>query len=212
MSNSIRIMSRKTRTSSWGELAFEFQHGNQVLAPEDKLRFRLKDDTVAQVSVVSTSYQPNTVMLIFDKVLWIHCMNNTDITACGWAGSVMQEYLNTEVLALLPDDLIEMIQPRTIRQKVNGRVYEWIGRLWLPSRTEVFGEKNDCDIDDTHLPFFKSRMNRMVVDSGDSLRWWWNRTVVSSTYFAFVSTTGNANAYYASAALGVRPCFLVRCG
>ena len=212
MSNSIQITSKKTRTSSWDELSFEFRHGNQVFAPEDKLWFKLKDNAVVQASVVSTNYSPNTAMFILDKIPWTHRMNNTDIVACGWAGCVMQEYLNTEVLALLPDELEEVIQPRTIRQKVGGRVYEWTGRLWLPSRTEVFGGENECDVDEARLPFFERRKNRIVVDDNDSLCWWWLRTVVSSTAFAGVYSYGHASGTTASNVLGVRPCFLVRCG
>ncbi|MCD8376456.1 MAG: DUF6273 domain-containing protein [Oscillospiraceae bacterium] len=161
---------------------------------------------------MSTNISPNTVMFIFDEVYWSHCMNDTNTIGGGWAESKMQEYLNTEVLSLLPDELVEMIQPRTIRQKVDGRVYEWTGKLWLPSRTEVFGEENDCDIDDRQISFFRNRRNRIALDDADNLCWRWLRTVVSSPTFAYVSSNGNAYNSYASNVNGVRPCFLVRCG
>lgn len=148
-------------------------------------------------------------------------MNSANTNRGGFCESKMADFLEKEILPLMPDDLIKVITPRKITQKLSvssssgrsERIFERECKLWLPSYTEVFGHHerySGCDVGDIQFPLFSTRRGKTKYTLDDDLSLWWLRSpsVGSSTSFWYVSTSGNGGSY-ASSAYGVCPCFII---
>lgn len=59
-------------------------------------------------------------------------------------------------------------------------------------------------VEKSQLPLFQHEPSRICNRNN-----WWLRDVITASYFAFVGDYGNANYYYASVSLGVRPAFCI---
>jgi hypothetical protein len=137
-------------------------------------------------------------------------MNEDCTNEGGWSNSAMREYLNVDIYNLLPDDLKDIIKERKISQIQDGEEYTSIDKLWLLSRTEVFGGDYDTDSNDVHFPLFCDERSRVKqVDS--ETYWYWLRSPIasSSTSFCIVYNGGGANNSGASYSGGVAFGFLI---
>lgn len=209
---------RATQHINWGEIKREIEHGygNVILSVGDTISFQLKNGKQASVSVAAIDpYGKNTVAFAFDDLLWQKKMNERDTNRGGWAHSKMADILENEILPLLPDELADVIQPRTIIQNIGGTRYERTSKLWLPSRTEMFGEHEsykECDFGDIHFPLFKTEKSRVKALENGTTEWYWLRSpgVGTSAYFWSVYDYGGGGGiYYASSVNGVCPCFII---
>ena len=136
------------------------------------------------------------------NLLGYHRMNEDWTNKGGWLACDMRRWLNSEVLALLPDELLAVIKPRKFGDEED--------KLWLFSEMEVFGEHDWTENDPDRgfqFEYFKDRRNRIKVDEDGNASWWWERSPYGSNsyYFCNVYSNGNANINYASNASGV--CF-----
>ena len=92
-------------------------------------------------------------------------MNDDYTNAGGWKASKLRKVLNTEILALLPDDMRTAIKPRVIDGESD--------LLWLASEMEVFGlhdwTENDPDRGE-QMAYYKRRGNRIKAlgDEGEA--------------------------------------------
>lgn len=129
-------------------------------------------------------------------------MNDDYTNAGGWKASKLRKVLNTEILALLPDDMRAAIKPRVIDGEND--------LLWLASEMEVFGPhdwtENDPDRGE-QMAYYKRCGNRIKAlgDEGEAANFWWERSPRASnaTGFCFVGSSGSASYHYASNSLGV---------
>ena len=129
-------------------------------------------------------------------------MNDDYTNAGGWKASKLRKVLNTEILALLPDDMRAAIKPRVIDGESD--------LLWLASEMEVFGPhdwtENDPDRGE-QMTYYKRRGNRIksLGDEGEAAYLWWERSPYASgsTGFCTVSSCGNATSSSASDSYGV---------
>ena len=208
---------RTTQHINWEEISREIEHGygNVILSVGDTISFQLKNGKQASVSVAAINpYSKNTIAFAFDDLLWEKAMNTRDTNRGGWAHSKMADTLENEILSLLPDELVAVIKPRTIVQNLSGTRYERTSKLWLPSRTEVLGEREsykECDFGDIHFPLFKTEKSRVKALEDGTTQCWWLRSpgVGYSTYFWYVGNGGAGGNYGASGVLGVCPCFII---
>ena len=208
---------RTTQHINWEEISSEIEHGYAaaILSIGDTISFQLKNGKQASVSVAAINpYSQNSVAFAFDDLLWQKAMNQRDTNRGGWAHSNMADILENEILPLLPDELVAVIKPRTIVQNLSGTRYERTSKLWLPSRTEVFGEHEnykECDFGDIHFPLFKTEKSRVKALEDGTTEWYWLRSPNGGTsaYFWVVGTGGHGYTSYASAAYGVCPCFII---
>ena len=126
----------------------------------------------------------------------------------------MREYLNSEILALLPDELVEMLSPKKTIQIQNGATLECDDLLFLPSEYEVHGEEIYAKYNgvDKQFPFYEERTNRIVVDEDGDTTWRWLASPYASNTsgFCFVYSNGIANDASASNSFGVAPGFIIR--
>lgn len=198
---------------NWGQFAEEIHsgYGAIIISVGDTIRFRLTDErTVTIRAVAKDLYEPNSVIFIFDSTLCNWGMNDRDTNEGGWAKCKIADRLDKEILPLLPEGLQTIIKPRTIKQQIEGQVYEKTSKLWLPSYTEVF-KAYYADVDDKTFPYFNSEISRVRADKDGSTVYWWLRSPIVdySTVFWYVNTNGNDYAGNASIAYGVCPCFSI---
>lgn len=138
-----------------------------------------------------------------ESCLGTHRMNASNTTAGGWESSEGRSWLNSEMLAKFPADLQPEITPV---RKVNTSGYgnSTVDKLFYLSLTEV-GEGGR---EGTAYPIFTDDASR-IRKNGSSATAWWLRSVSSSSYFRYISSSGSLNYYSASYAYGVVPCFCI---
>ena len=120
-------------------------------------------------------------------------MNERFTNAGGWPACCMRRYLNSTVLDLLPDDLQAVIKPTTITQVIDGETVTCEDKLFLLSRTQVFGRGSWTakEPDDTQLDVFLTERDRVKL-CGDKGTWfWWLRSAYNSNFFNYVNSYGN---------------------
>jgi hypothetical protein len=132
-------------------------------------------------------------------------MNEAWTNKGGWRACGMRKYLNDKILRSLPDELRDVITPRTLVTEY-GKTTDG---LWLFSEFEVFGETwCDGDLGDKHIPYYENPIYRYKkLGANGGAVWWWERSPYSgnSTNFCFVNSNGVASASNASTSAGV--CF-----
>lgn len=114
----------------------------------------------------------------------------------------MRRYLNEEVIALLPDELVAAIKLRKFGEEED--------KLWLFSEMEVFGDHDWTENDPDRgfqFEYFKDRRNRIKVDEDGDANWWWERSPNGgdSNSFCSVNSDGDASSNDANNANSV--CF-----
>lgn len=212
-----KLTRRAVQHINFEEIASEIERGNAnaVLSIGDTVSFQLKNGKNVSVSVAAMNhYSEDSVIFAFDDLYWKHKMNSRDTNRGGWAKSEMADYVENEILPQLPDELIRIITPRRIMQKIGGTEYERISKLWLPSRTEMFGEHEsykECDFGDKQFPLFTTEKSRVKALEDGTTDWYFLRSpyVGSSTYFWYVHNYGSGGNYTASYVIGVCPCFII---
>lgn len=136
------------------------------------------------------------------NLLGLRRMDQKEQNKGGWRTCDMRRWLNSEVLALLPDELLAVIKPRKFRGEED--------KLWLFSEMEVFGELNwsgnepDCGF---QFEYFKNPDNRIKFDDTEGAFWWWLRSPVafSSLAFCVVHYSGYGEYHFTTHSDGV--CF-----
>lgn len=136
------------------------------------------------------------------NLLGYHHMNEDWTNEGGWLACDMRRYLNEEVIALLPDELVAAIKPRKFGEEED--------KLWLFSEMEVFGDHDWTENDHDRgfqFEYFKDRRNRIKVDEDGDVSWWWGRSPGggSSNGFCSVGSSGSAGGGGAGGTGGV--CF-----
>lgn len=213
----ISIKKKQCERSSWSEVADVIHSGGAYTLFDigDTIGFKLKDGTDFSMDVAAMDiYGSNTVVLVASNCLPnTHSMNPRSSygDSGGWSNCEMREYLNSDILDLFPDDFREIIIPRTITQKIDGKKYESIDRLWLPSQTEVFqNNKDDADVGDIHFPIFDNERVRVKL-VGNETQWWWLRTpyYYYGGYVRLVYPTGCLSYSGANDSHGVAPACVI---
>ena len=186
----VAITRKYESKSKWQEIARQIRNGNNgYLSVGDEITCKLKNgESVTLVVAALNPYKENTVILISKDCVVRKSMNE------------LRDYLDDELFNLLPDDLQEIIIPRTVTNKVNRRNVSTTSKLWLPSKTEVFGDNWRTDVGDVHFPIFDSDRSR-VKNFNKQYCWWWLRSTWyedDSSHFCCVGSGGTAHYYHAS--------------
>ena len=213
----VSITRNQIGRSSWQDIAELVRGGYsyRLFDIGDTVSFKLKDGTDFAMDVAGFNiYGDNTVVLVaHDCLPNEHFMNrqNTYGDSGGWKNCDMRKCLNQDLLSLFPDDLVEVIKPRQIIQKIDGTEYDSIDKLWLPSQTEMF-KNSACDIDvgDKHLPLFSGERSRVKERNGETW-YWWLRTPCAGygNYVRLVPPTGTLSNYTAYNSYGVAPACVI---
>lgn len=187
---------------SWATL----KAGKLGLNSGDKIPVTLKSGE--EVELVYTRDENGNGYMVLDNCLFDeHVMNKKNTNAGGWKDCEMRRFLNGTIFNLLPDDLQAVIEPTTIKQVLGGKDVECEDKIFLLSKTQVFGKGNwtDKEPDDTQLDVFHTERSR-VKECGDNGTWfWWLRSPHSSntTNFCLVGNGGNSDSGSAAGSYGV---------
>ena len=204
------IKTSTTNETTWAALKAAVDNG--TIAQGDLVIFNLKNGE--EVAVRATQDKKGKWFFVLEDCLADeHCMNKRPTNKGAWAACDMRAWLNNTMFALLPDELQALIAQTKIVQIVDGERVETEDKLFLLSKTQVFGKGrwSDREPEDTQLLCFLREKDR-VKECGDKGTYpWWLRSVDASTAnsFCFVSTDGSANYTGASYSFGFAPGFKV---
>lgn len=193
----MNIITKTTKQSTWAELKAAAETGtiDEIIKSGDVIPFTLK--TGEKVAVKATHDANGKLFFVLEDCLEDeHTMNRQNTTMGGWAACEMRKYLNKTVFALLPDELQTVIAPTKIVQIIDGERMETDDKLFLLSRTQVFGGGtwSGREPEDTQLDCFLREKDR-VKECGDNGTWrWWLRSAHTSyTFYAVGSSGHNTN-------------------
>lgn len=216
MTDFVQITRSYESKSRWADIAKQIAAGNNgYLNVGDAVRCVLKDGTEVTFDVFALNpYQPNSVVLGFRDLHWEMVVNEERTNDGGWRDCKMRKDFANTILPLLPDDLVEVIVPRRIVQRIGREEFESTDKIWAPSYTEVFGADRGTDqtgdVGDVQFEFFKNKKNRIKFFNGD-VNYWWLRSPYAtySTNFWYVNHIGYMDNNNASNSYGVCPCFII---
>jgi len=216
LDNIVQITRSYESKSRWADIAKQIARGNNgYLNIGDTIACTLKNGTEAVFEVLALDpYQQNSVVLGFRDLHWEMRVNEERRNTGGWRDCKMRTDFANTILPLLPDDLVEVIVPRRIVQRIGREEFESTDKIWAPSYTEVFGADRGTDqtgdVGDVQFEFFKSKKNRIKFFNGD-VNYWWLRSpnATNSTHFWDVGFLGGMGSSYAYNSSGVCPCFII---
>lgn len=199
----METMTRKvTSEVSWKEIQELVDQGKATdFHAGDEVRQVLKDGSTMDFAVAAVNhYQDDEVIFVMKDCIGEELpMNEEDTNEGGWPKSYLREKANTDILAMLPDELVAVITPRKIVQVVRGERFECEDKLWAPSEVEYSGEARYGveEEGDKQFEFYKEVRNRVSLDADGDPCWKWVRSPSRnySNNFVYVSTSGNPNYY-----------------
>ncbi len=202
--------------ATWKEIQEIINSGKaaELLKPGTEIIEKLMDGRKAIIVVTAVDlYQKGEVRFGFRNTIAHRRMNGDWTNEGGWPECYMRRYLNKEVIKWLPDELVEILSPIKTVQIHDGETLECEDLLCLPSEYEVFGEAYYSKYNgiDKQFPFYRDRINRIVVDKDGDPDFWWLASPHASnaTTFCVVSSSGSAGNSDASYSLGVAPGFKI---
>lgn len=203
----VSLIKKQESETTWEDIVAN----KDKLCIGDEVRCQLKDGKVVYAVVTAINpYGDNQVAFVFkDCIGEDQVMNDEATNKGGWRDCEMREYVNTEILALLPDDLKSVIKPRTIKQSLQGEDCESTDSLWLLSYTEVFGGDYSVDVGDVHFPLFDTEGSRVKMNEEGSTWCYWLRSALNTNTFRSVNSNGSYDSDDASYSSGVALGFLV---
>lgn len=182
------ITTKETRAFDWANTG--------TLKVGDEIAETLKDGREVVLVVMDDG------VIGLKNLLGRHYMNEDWTNKGGWLACDMRRWLNSEVLALLPDELFAVIKPRKFGDTED--------KLWLFSEMEVFGEHERTENDPDRgfqFEYFKNPANRVKFDEDGDAKWWWERSPYASDSNSFCYVSGNGYASSSCAYLAGGVCF-----
>lgn len=214
--NKIKVITKEAKWTSWAELKALSEAGKlgEVLKSGDNIPVTLKNGE--EVSFDIGKDENGKIYFIMHNCLKERKpMNRKWTNKGGWEESGMRKYLNEKVINLLPDELQEIIKPTKIVQVWDGKRQETEDKLFLLSRTQVFGKHENYEAiepSDSQIDIFENQRERVKeCEEVEEVYYWWLRSPYSSyaRYFCYVSAIGTVNVSDASLSLGVAPAFCI---
>ena len=207
------IIKQTKEEINWAEIARAREMGvlDKLLAERDVIRFYLRSGT--EVAVMVEKVEPGRAWMGFVDGVAERPMYNRLKRPVSWKESDARKWCNTDLVQDLPEDLVSIITPRTIRQTIKGEELVTTDLLWLHSATEFFGRKPWADGDDPteeQLPVYKTERDRVKMWNGQT----WPHYTRSAYYsysnnFCLVGTGGTPDNYYADYSWALAPGFWI---
>lgn len=169
------------------------------------------------------------VLMIPERIMGTAQMNESHVTTGAYVGSKMYTTNLEPFKTVIKNDFGtgHILKHRNHLQNAVTDNYE-SGGTWYDSDIELMNEcmvygsniwhnilcgtniPNNYEIDKSQLSLFRLRHDLTVARNDNGERYWyWLRNAVSSSYFADVSSSGNATCTGAADSNGVRPAFLI---
>ena len=202
----MNIITKAIKQTTWEELKAAAEAGTlgSIIQSGDLIPFTLK--TGEEVQVRATQDEGGKWYFVLEDCLEEeHAMNKQNTNKGGWAACDMRRYLNKTIFSLLPEDLQAVIAPTKVVQIVDGERVETEDKLFLLSRTQVFGKGpwTGREPEDTQLDCFAREKDR-VKECGSNGTWfWWLRSASHDYGFSYVGSNGVSYSAGASHSDGV---------
>lgn len=219
-SGSVGIIRKHEQRVEWIDIQDIIRKGRAgvSLPPGTEINFTLKNGDPASVVVVGVDhYEKGDCVFWFHRIVGRHSMNSSKTNKGGFPNSEMQDYLNGDVFALLPDELQSVIAVHKTVQKVEGENTEVEGRLFLMSMFEGRGSNDRAEYNgtDKQFPFFKECRNRIAYDEDGNPVWFWTAdpsapSAKNTTRFCIFSSNGSSDDDDAEYNDGVAPLFVIK--
>lgn len=204
------ILTKRTeRPFDWAEIAEAAQRGTltQLLQERDEVTFTCTDG-VARTAMAAKVTNTGALFAMTEVHTERPMYRRLPGKLLSWAECDERQAMNTEDLAMLPDDLVAVIAPRRIVQLIGGEEVVTEDKLWAFSATELFGRggrHTESDgPDEEQLDVFKTEAARVKNCKGET--WWYNTRsplASSTTHFCATHSLGTANSTHATLANGV---------
>ena len=207
------IIKQTKEEINWAEIARARELGalDKLLAERDVIRFNLRSGT--EVAIMVEKVEPGRAWMGFVDGVAERPMYNRLERPVSWKESDARKWCNTDLVQDLPEDLVSIITPRTIRQTIKGEELVTTDLLWLHSVTEFFGRKPWADGDDPaeeQLPVYKTERDRVKMWNGET---WPHHTRSAnagiSYFFCRVNADGTPNNYNADTSRALAPGFWI---
>ena len=210
----MKIRTTVEKVSTWAELKVLSEAGKlgKVLQSGDNIPVTLKNGE--EVSFDIGKDESGKIYFVMHNCLKeSKPMNRGWTNKGGWEKSNMRKYLNEKVINLLPDELREIIKPTKIVQAWDGKRRKTEDKLFLLSRTQVFGKRGNYEAiepNDSQIDIFNSPKGRVKeLEEYRTPAYWWLRSPGSSDSGTFcnVHTDGAVGGSAATGSRGVAPAF-----
>lgn len=165
----VGIISQVKEFITWAQIKewSDLREASKHFEIGDEIHDELKNGEPITLVVVEKDkpFDGDVMFMLKDCLRDTYPMNDDYTNAGGWKASKLRKVLNTEILALLPDDMRAAIKPRVIDGESD--------LLWLASEMEVFGPhdwtENDPDRGE-QMTYYKRRGNRIKAlgDEGEA--------------------------------------------
>lgn len=210
-----KITTYREAPTSWKDIKAALNSGRSIkvgTVVTDKLK---NGKTVQFVCVASNHYGEGEAIFFCKTVAFNFHMHRYGESIDNYRDCDMRSYLDRGVVEDLPDELVEVISPRTLKEvNESGETVEFTDRVWLLSVKEVFDDwfRSAPNSEDKQFPYFKKRLNRILVDDNDDLKYWWLRSpyASSSSTFCYVFSYGGAISGNATTSYGVAFGFCIK--
>lgn len=199
----MKITTKTTKEITWTDLRrADLQLGDEIAIP-------MKSGRELVFEVAALDVYGAAAVLVTKDLVPVGPMVGQDTNRGGWAECAGRENVREFVGEEFPDELIEMIQSRVIKQLLpadgpNPASGACADLVWVPSEMELFGQENGVDLGDVHFPLYADERSRVKQKDGET---WWYPTrspdATSSTGWRYVITYGYAYSYGASCSYGV---------
>ena len=135
-------------------------------------------------------------------------MNSSNTNSGGWQNSAMRTTHLPAILNLMPAEVkaaIRDVQKKSSAGNQSSSIQTTNDKLFLLSEIEIFGSTTYSFAGEGKQYDYYKAGNSKVKNLSGSANAWWERSPHSSTstYFCFVNSNGDANAYTASNSYGV---------
>ena len=206
----MQINTSASFNSTWAEIKAAVENGTvrELLHSGDQIPVTLK---TGEKVIFDVAYdKPGKLFFVMhDCMEDEHEMNRKWTNAGGWPACDMRHYLNGAVFNLLPDDLQEAISITTIKQVIYGETITCEDKLFLLSKTQVFGKGSwtSLEPDDTHLDIFKTERDRVKLCGNNGTWFWWLRSPAASSASAFCYVNPNGSSASANATISYSVAF-----
>ena len=206
----VRIITTVEREASWAALKTAAKNG--ALKSGDKIPVTLKNGELITLTVGHD--EKGKVYFCFEDCLnEERPVNSNGTVTGGWKSFDIRQWLNNNLFAMLPDDLQAIIEPTEIVQIVDGERVVTKDKLFLFSKTQLFGKGDWSRIEpeDTQIDIFATEKGR-VKECGEHGTWPYSTRTPhygGTTSVCYVHYSGGAYSSYATGSGGVAPGFCI---
>ena len=132
-------------------------------------------------------------------------MNDTNTNGGGWKSSGIRTWLNSRMLAALPIEWRQIIQPVVVKSSDGNQSYSIsdppaVDKIWIPCRRDIDSSATaspyDAETDGSSINLFTNDASRIKTQAGSSsaLFWWLRSPHPSySSSFHYVHSAGTSN-------------------